>query len=139
MQQLPHRDPQDRTVDRRQPGQRPALEVRGNQLVDVRGMLGDAVRDGHRVRVQRVDVWFRGRQRTTFVGHRGGRHLARLGLEQQVHGPFAGLAASPLGRSRYSSPRRLVAGPGRMRTDISHSHGRGSCRRAYPPSAGHRC
>ena len=53
VQQFPDRDPQDRPVDGGQPLQRPALQVRGDQVVDVRGVLGHAARHRHRVGVQR--------------------------------------------------------------------------------------
>ncbi len=97
MQQLPHRDAQDRAVDGGQALQRPPLQVRGDQVVDVRRVLGDAVGDGHGVRVQHRDLGVAVGDGVAQLRALGRGDAAGLGLEQQVDGALARLVPALVG------------------------------------------
>jgi hypothetical protein len=94
VQQFPHRDAQECPVHGGQPFQRPALQVRTDQVVDMRGVPGDPVRHGQGVRIEFGDIGIRRSQGDPSVGDLGGGQPAGLGLEEQVDGAFAGLMAA---------------------------------------------
>jgi hypothetical protein len=97
MQQLPHRDPQDGPVHGGQSVQCPALQMRRDQIVDMRRVLGDAASHRRRVGIQLRDIGIRLCQRGTRLGGLGRSHPAGLGFEQQVDGSLASLMPSLYG------------------------------------------
>ena len=108
VQQLPHRHPQHRPVDGGQPFQRPALQMRRDEVVDVRGVLGHAARHRHRVRVQRATRRIRSRAKAfRAVGDLGG-------------GDARAPPPRTAGRRRACGPD---AGPGRSRSAFARSAG----------------